>query len=428
MTMTPQNIAASLAARPEAARLGNTRLAQDQGAFKAMLTSQLGVSQDVLGRKAAAPLSVLGVNQAESGSGAAGTAAQAAASLAGQAATGTSSPGQASPGAAKASPLIPVQGQAKSGAPALPSALSGSPKIDLPVVPASVMAARNASRPAAKPANEVRGAIVTTNRHPDDLGHLPAKVKGMVQTGGFTKEEEDLLLAAAAAESKFMAAKRQAVRSKGDAAPDTNERIGALSAIYESRGAIDAIGYDGRGGTSYGKYQIASGVGTMGRFLDYLDNKAPEIAARLSRSGPANTGGRGGAMAGEWKRIAQENPKRFEALQHEFIRDTHYQPALKSITLSTGEDVSKRSQAVREVLWSTAVQHGPNGAADIFTNALDKLQDKGKTVADKALIEEVYAQRMTQFAGRGRLRVAVTTRLSDEKDTALAMLGGKSVS
>jgi hypothetical protein len=413
MTMTPQNIAAALAARPEAARLGNTRLARDQGAFKAMLTSQLGVSQDVLGRKAAAPLSMLGANQDGPGSGPAGPPAPAAASM-----------GQVQAAAAKASP--PAAGQAKSGNPVLPLALSGSPKIDLPVVPASVMAARNASRPAAKAVSEVRGAIVASNRHPDDLGHLPSKVKGMVQTGGFTKEEEDLLLAAAAAESKFMAAKRQAVRARGEAAPGSDERIGALSAIYESRGAIDAIGYDGRGGTSYGKYQIASGVGTMGRFLDYLDAKAPDISARLSRSGPANTGGRGGSMAGEWKRIAQESPKRFEALQHEFIRDTHYQPALKSITLVSGEDVSKRSQAVREVLWSTAVQHGPSGAADIFSSALDKLQDKGKAVADKALIEEVYAQRMTQFAGRGRLRVAVTTRLSDEKDTALAMLGGKS--
>ena len=35
---------------------------------------------------------------------------------------------------------------------------------------------------------------------------------------------------------------------------------------------------------------------------------------------------------------------------------------------------------------------------------------------------------MTQFAGRGRLRVAVSTRLADEKESALAMLGGKSLS
>jgi len=168
-------------------------------------------------------------------------------------------------------------------------------------------------------------------------------------------------------------------------------------------------------------------VGTLDRFLDYLDAKAPDLSQRLARSGPGNTGGRGGAMAEEWKRVSAEAPKRFEALQHDFIRETHYQPALKSITLSTGDDLSKRSQAVREVLWSTAVQHGPGGATDIFSQALDTLQAKGGQVADKALIEEVYAQRMVQFGGRGRLRAAVNSRLTDEKDSALAMLGGKSL-
>ena len=133
-------------------------------------------------------------------------------------------------------------------------------------------------------------------------------------------------------------------------------------------------------------------------------------------------------MANEWKNIAAQHPKRFEALQHEFIGETHYQPALKSITLSTGEDLSKRSQAVREVLWSTAVQHGPNGASEIFTQALEKLQTSGQSKSDKALIEEVYGQRMVQFAGRGRLRVAVTSRLADEKESALAMLGGRNIS
>ena len=133
-------------------------------------------------------------------------------------------------------------------------------------------------------------------------------------------------------------------------------------------------------------------------------------------------------MAEEWRRIAAEHPNRFEALQHEFISSTHYQPALKSISMTTGEDMSTRSQAVREVLWSTAVQHGPNGASEIFTQALEKLQASGKSKSDKDLIEEVYGQRMVQFAGRGRLRVAVTSRLADEKQSALAMLGGRNVS
>ncbi|MFP5222062.1 MAG: hypothetical protein ACLGSA_07215 [Acidobacteriota bacterium] len=403
MVMTPQNIAAALAARPEVTRLGATRLSQDQGAFKTMLTSELGVSQEVLRGKGKEALSLLKQNSPAT----------------------PGAPG--APGASTTQDAANSLGKGASGAmQALMREQAQNP-------------ARNTGRKSTAPvrtnevrgkiaSNEARGVVNLNARHSEDLGHLPGNSSKTGLPSGFTKAEEDLLFAAAAAESKFLAAKRQTALAKDDAKYARSDRIGILSAAYESRGAIDAIGYDGRGGTSYGTYQIASGVGTMSRFLNYLESKAPDLASRLSTSGPANTGGREGAMANEWKRIASQHPKRFEALQHEFIGDTHYQPALKSITLSTGEDLSKRSQAVREVLWSTAVQHGPNGASDIFTSAVEKLQAKGQEKSDKALIEEVYAQRMTQFAGRGRLRVAVTTRLADEKESALAMLGGRSLS
>ncbi|KAF0233450.1 MAG: hypothetical protein FD177_1564, partial [Desulfovibrionaceae bacterium] len=62
MVMTPQNIAAALAARPEVMRLGASRLSQDQGAFKTMLTSELGVSQEVLRGKGKDALSLLKQN------------------------------------------------------------------------------------------------------------------------------------------------------------------------------------------------------------------------------------------------------------------------------------------------------------------------------------------------------------------------------
>lgn len=372
MVMTPQNIAAALTARPELSRFGPAKLAQDQGAFKTMLTSQLGVSQEILGGKGQDPLSVV---------------------------TG-----------------LPARNP------------DGTLGVNLPAQLAQQMQPRPEARGRVV-SNEVRGAVNPNARHPEDLGHLPGAGGGRFGPGDvFTKDEGDLLHAAAAAESKFLAAKRRFVQAKDAPHGSGSDQLGILSATYESRGAIDAVGYDGRGGTSYGVYQIASGVGTMSRFMDYLESKAPDLAARLAKAGPANTGSRQGAMASEWKRIAAENPGRFKALQQDFICETHYEPALKSVTLSTGEDLSKRSQAVREVLWSTAVQHGPNGAAEIFTQAVDKLQATGKDKSDKALIEEVYAERMAQFAGRGRLRAAVSSRLADEKQTALAMLDGKSLS
>lgn len=277
--------------------------------------------------------------------------------------------------------------------------------------------------------SSVRMAINPNARHPDDLGHLGRAA--LSHTGsGFTQREEHLLLAAAGAEnilaetSRVEAVKEQAKVSRKVLPSALQLKAGRLSAQYESNCEIDCIGYDRRGGTSYGQYQIASRTGTMGFFVKFLEDKAPDLAERLKAAGPANTGGRSGRMPAVWKEIAASDPKRFEALQHEFIRSSSYAPAAKSIVLTTGVDVTKRSYALREVLWSTAVQHGPGGAERIFSQAIEKAENTaGRQDFDKTVIEEVYRIRSQKFFRHNkRVREAVQSRFRDEKTTAIAML------
>lgn len=211
--------------------------------------------------------------------------------------------------------------------------------------------------------------------------------------------------------------------------------LGALAAKFESGSeGISAIGFDRKGGTSYGKYQISSRAGTMAAFIDYLDEKAPDLAKRLRASGPANTGGRSGRMPAEWKRIAAAEPARFEKLQEDFIRTSHFEPAMRSIAESTGLGFSNMPAALREVLFSTAVQHGPLGAVRIFNQALNnvgvnKLQPAGQTVtesfkrAGRQLIRQVYALRAGQFSSStSGVQAAVRSRLNQEMNEALGML------
>jgi len=277
----------------------------------------------------------------------------------------------------------------------------------------------------------VRMAVSQNARHPDDLGHL-GRVSQASGRGGFTKREEELLLAAAGAEnilaetSRVEKVKEQAATSRKVLPSTLEHKAGSLSAQYESNSEIDYIGYDSRGGTSYGQYQIASKTGTMDYFVRFLDDKAPDIAARLRAAGPADTGGRSGRMPSVWKDVAAADPKRFEALQHEFIRSNNYSPAAKSIVLTTGVDVTRRSYALREVLWSTAVQHGPGGAERIFTQAIEKADamPAGQDF-DKAVIEEVYKIRGQKFFRHNkRVREAVQSRFREEKTTAIALLDG----
>lgn len=215
------------------------------------------------------------------------------------------------------------------------------------------------------------------------------------------------------------------------------EGLGAIAARFESgEKGIAAIGFDRTGGTSYGKFQISSRAGTMNRFLTFLTERDPAMAERLRRAGPANTGSTLGAMPAEWARIAKESPERFEKLQTEFIRKDHYQPAREKILEQTGVDIESAKPALREALFSTAVQHGASGAARIFNQAIDKFLAKpgaqtaaplgatgGAKAFEQALVSEVYSKRQNQFGGSTEaVRASVRGRLKQEKDLVLAML------
>lgn len=208
-------------------------------------------------------------------------------------------------------------------------------------------------------------------------------------------------------------------------APES-DGLGQLSARFESGGdGIAAIGYDRNGGTSYGKYQIASRVGSMKSFLKFLDSEAPDIAQRLRKAGPANTGGRRGGMPDAWRAIAKEQPERFEALQEAFIHESHYKPAMKAIVERTGLEADRLSPAMREVIWSTAVQHGPAGAARIFDRADDLSGKPTDPAYERKLISNVYKLRAGQFGSSTQaVQAAVQNRFRQEKNLALNMLDG----
>ncbi len=200
--------------------------------------------------------------------------------------------------------------------------------------------------------------------------------------------------------------------------------LGSLSAFFESgMEGVAAVGYDPRGGTSYGAYQLSSKAGTMDRFIEFLKEHEPAWAKRLASAGPANTGGRKGKMPKVWKEIARENPERFLALQRRFVEKTHYLPALEAVKKATGVDLSRADRALQEVLWSTAVQHGPRRAARYFSRAIRAVGGSLEGPNAEAVIRAVY--RMRTGAGKSfdsKIQKALENRFREEKEMALAML------
>ncbi|WP_147821203.1 hypothetical protein [Salidesulfovibrio onnuriiensis] len=224
---------------------------------------------------------------------------------------------------------------------------------------------------------------------------------------------------------------RQVKQAVDAASPEIREVLGSLSAMFESgsRGS-EAIGYDRVGGTSYGKYQIASKVGTMDRFISFLDTEKPEWGEQLRNAGPADTGSKSGRMPEVWKELAEQHPEEFERLQTQFIRQETYDPARNMILDATGIDMNNAPKVVQEVLWSTSVQHGATGASRIFGKVIDSFMGASEGADfNQKLIEGVYDKRKGQFgSSSARVQASVKSRLEREKDLALNMLESKPLS
>jgi hypothetical protein len=199
---------------------------------------------------------------------------------------------------------------------------------------------------------------------------------------------------------------------------------GRLSARFESgTKGVYAIGYDPRGGTSYGKYQFSSRKGTMKTFIEYLRHRRPEWAKRLSRAGPSDTGCRDGSMPREWKRIAASDPKVFERLQDEFVHENFYDPALKEVHANTDLRLEAHDTVLGELLWSTTVQHGPSAGATIFIRASEKASGLTGEHHAKALIDEVFRQRELRLRRIPvELKPVIRKRLRREKTLAMDLL------
>ena len=195
---------------------------------------------------------------------------------------------------------------------------------------------------------------------------------------------------------------------------------GDISARYESGTAgSSAIGYDSTGGTSYGRWQFSSKQGSLDGFLRFLEGKGGEaaaVAARLRAAGPANTGGKSGAMPEAWK-LAAKTPG-FGDWEREFAQREFYDPAVRGLPAGAAAAV-RQSPMLQQMVWSTAVQHGSGGAVDIFRKAWRD----GMTDAD--FVHSAYGERAGRFgSSTPEVRASVQRRLQREAGDILGGLSG----
>lgn len=206
--------------------------------------------------------------------------------------------------------------------------------------------------------------------------------------------------------------------------------LGSLSAKYETGGrgpGTISTGIGDAGGVSYGSYQMTSkNGGTVGRFVTQPDFPWQRTFHNLTPGSPAFTA--------KWQQIAATHPEAFHKAQHAYIKQTHFDPLVERLRHDWYLDVTLRSRALQDVIWSTAVQHGPN--TQVVHRALDALAqnhtlDMTAPDFDQWLICRLYAERGRKNAlgtlvyfVRCSLEVqrGVARRFVEEEQEALQML------
>lgn len=203
--------------------------------------------------------------------------------------------------------------------------------------------------------------------------------------------------------------------------------LGQYVAKFESAGkGSSAIGWDVRGGTSYGKYQIATRVGTFKEFIKFAKSEGGEfgqrLAAEFERIGEANWDtGRNGLGAQLWQKFAQvDGGKALAKLEKAFIHKTHFSAAMRRLADPTMEQLIMSDRGLKEAMWSTSIQHGAGnatkGAAGIFN------QTYRQGITPEEWLRAIYAKRSTQFGNATpNERAGVINRFKQELPIVLGL-------
>ena len=163
-----------------------------------------------------------------------------------------------------------------------------------------------------------------------------------------------------------------------------NYNIGSLSRKWESSnlgpGTISSAVGD-PGGKSYGIYQISSNHGYLENFLRNEASTFKHYFQGLEIGSKA--------FDQAWKAVARSHPRQFSSSQHDFIERTHYKVFIKRLKNQIDFKVENYSPVLKDVIWSTVVQHGPY--SNILNYALAGINIE--VLSEESIINLIYQER-----------------------------------
>ena len=204
--------------------------------------------------------------------------------------------------------------------------------------------------------------------------------------------------------------------------------LGDLSKKYESNGEPGTIssGYGDAGGKSYGMYQFSSTMGVVDNYIKWLRDKGYWFGEELAKYTVGSS-----YFDDAWRFLANsDNRGDFERSQHDYAKVIYYDRAC-SILADAGYHIEKHSKAMKDVVWSRAIQYGPYQINQMFDEACCgvlgyfNLSYVDDIAFDKSMIEAIYLEVCSTPGwtnGSPSLREGLYARFRNECEDALNML------
>lgn len=229
--------------------------------------------------------------------------------------------------------------------------------------------------------------------------------------------------------SNFNANMRGASRSifnDNSQATESNSGLGFVASKYESNsnpGTISNTPGD-YGGKSYGAWQFSSKTGSLDSFVNSLAGKNSGFYTKLVEAKAKDGNSFGRNFDTTWTSIALSSKSEFLNLQQGYVKQNYYDSAAQSLKSKYGFDINEKSNALKESLWSTVVQHGVGGTLSVFS----KLNLNN---SDKNIINDLYNERQNVNlyfrSSSSEVKQSVYNRFTREKQEMLSMLSSEFV-
>lgn len=178
----------------------------------------------------------------------------------------------------------------------------------------------------------------------------------------------------------------------GQAQAKSVDPYGRISAQYES-GSDPACVVSG---SAYGAWQLTSyNAHAFATWMKGKSSKTVKAYGTTLLSAYKKDGNKCGTRFDKaWKSLASKCYAGFFRQQYLYVKQLCYTPAVKSLESSVkGFKMTRYSTALRNVMFSTAVQHGPSGAVKIFAKAFKNLGGYSAKLSEKKIIAAVYKVR-----------------------------------